>query len=105
GDVTTLDTLPLGGSYALLFDQGCLHGIPLARRAHYAAGLARCAAPDALYLLYAFGPRQIGLLTLGLTPDQVRSLFAGAFAVDRVKEGSDTGRGFPSAWYWLRRTS
>src|SRR5262245_46077827 len=77
GDVTNLDRLSLDGPFDLLFDllfdQGCLHGIPVARRPHYAAGLARRAAPGALYLLYAFGPRRIGLRTIGLTPAEVRS--------------------------------
>src|SRR5262249_25008281 len=102
GDVTGLDALALAGSYTLLFDQGCLHGIAIERRALYAAGLARSAAPGALYLLYAFGPRKIGLRTIGITLGEVRRLFADAFTVERVQEGIDR-RGLPSAWYWLRR--
>jgi SAM-dependent methyltransferase len=104
GDVTNLDALPLDGPYTLLFDQGCLHGIPSARRRRYADGLACHAVPGALYLLYAFGPRQIGVRTLGLTPDEVRHLFLGAFTIEHLQEGSDTGRAFTAAWYWLRRT-
>jgi len=104
GDVTDLDALALDSPYDLLFDQGCLHGIPVARRPHYAAGLVRHAAAGALYLLYAFGPRQIGLRSVGLTSDELRNLFAGAFAIERIQEGSDTGRGFTSAWYWLHHT-
>lgn len=103
GDATKLDALGLGEGYTLLFDQGCLHGIPREKHHAYAAGLARHAAPGALYLLYAFGPRQIGARTLGLSPDEVCALFAPAFGVERVVEGTDTGRGFASAWYWLRR--
>jgi SAM-dependent methyltransferase len=103
GDATNLDALHLGEAYTLLFDQGCLHGIPREKQRAYAAGLARHAAPGALFLLYAFGPRQIGARTIGLAPDEVRALFAPAFAVERVVQGTDTGRGFSSAWYWLRR--
>jgi hypothetical protein len=66
-------------------------------------GAAHHAAPGALFLLYAFGPRDLGGGRMGgVTPDDIRTLFAPAFTVERVVQGTDTGRGFPSAWYWLR---
>jgi SAM-dependent methyltransferase len=102
-DVTTLARLDLGEPFTLLFDLGCLHGIPAERRPSYAGGLARWSAPGALYLLYAFGPTRIRNRDVGLTPDQVRALFAPTFSVERLVEGSDR-RGVASAWYWLRRT-
>ncbi|MBF6591772.1 MAG: class I SAM-dependent methyltransferase [Ktedonobacterales bacterium] len=102
GDVTRLEALDLGEPFTLLLDLGCLHGIPAADRPRYAAGVARAAAPGALYLLYAFGPRMMGRRPIGLTADEVRALFARAFAVERIESGSDRS-GTPSAWYWLRR--
>lgn len=104
GDAADLHALHLGSLYTLLFDQGCLHGIPYEKHAAYAAGLARHAAPGALFLLYAFGPRRIGSRAIGLSPDEVRALFAPAFTIERVAQGTDTGRGLPSAWYWLRQS-
>jgi SAM-dependent methyltransferase len=101
-DVTALDRLDLGEPFSLLFDLGCLHGIPGERRSRYASGLARWAAPGALYLLYAFGPTRIRNRDVGMTPDQVHSLFAPAFTVERLVPGTDR-RGVASAWYWLRR--
>jgi SAM-dependent methyltransferase len=102
GDATRLETLDLGEPYTLIFDLGCLHGIPSERRARYAAGVAQAAAPGALYLLYAFGPTKLGPRNAGLKEDEVRALFAGIFYVEHVEHGSDR-RGISSAWYWLRR--
>lgn len=103
GDATRLASLPLGPSFTLVLDLGCFHGIPTEQRRSYAASVARCAAPGAVFLLYAFGPRSIAGRPAGITPDEVRACFAPAFTVERVVEGTDTSRGFASAWYWLRR--
>jgi SAM-dependent methyltransferase len=105
-DATHLDGRDLGAPFTLLLDLGCFHSIPIEKRPSYVVGAARYAAPSALFLLYAFGPRDLGGGRMGgVTPDDVHALFAPAFAVERVVQGTDTGRGFPSAWYWLRRTS
>lgn len=100
-DVTRLDTLQLEAPCSLLLDIGCLHSLPPGDRSSYAAGVARHAASGALFLLYAWerglGPTR----RMGITPEDVGSLFAGAFTVQRVEQGTD--RGMPSAWYWLRR--
>lgn len=99
GDATRLEALGVQNTAMLLFDLGCLHGIPAAQRPAYAAGAARAAAPGALYLLYAFAPDpERGM---GLSETDVRALFAPAFALEQVETGTDPGRG--SAWYWLRR--
>jgi SAM-dependent methyltransferase len=102
-DAAKLAGRDLGEPFMLLFDQGCLHGIPRERWPGYAAGVARHAAPGATFLLYAFGPRMLGPRRVGITPEEVRALFAPAFSVERVVAGTDTGRGFASAWYWLCR--
>jgi SAM-dependent methyltransferase len=104
GDVRRLDMVDLGEPFTLLLDLGCLHGVPQEGWASYAAGVARAAAPGARYLLYAFGPRMMGKRRLGLTEGEVRALFAGAFTVERVEQGTDRG-GIISAWYWLTRNS
>ena len=93
GDVTRLD---VAGPFDLALDLGCLHSIPIARRAGYVAGLAGAVRPGGTYLLYAFAP---GGPTFGLTPDDVRATFTDAFDVVSVEEG----KGRPSAWYTLVR--
>lgn len=102
GDVTALGALDLGpeASCSLIFDLGCLHGLPPTSRPRYASGIARLAAPGATYLLYAFAPRLMGGRPIGLTSDEIRALFAPHFTVTRAVEGTDGG--LPSAWYWLR---
>jgi SAM-dependent methyltransferase len=104
GDVTKLDTLPLDGPYTLLLDLGCFHNLEPADRRRYASGISHHAAPGALYLLYAFGPRIRKERRIGVTPDEVRNCFGAHWTVERIEQGADTGRGWPSGWYWLRKT-
>ena len=98
-DVTRLDTLRLEAPCSLLLDIGCLHSLPASERPAYAASVARQAASGALFLLYAWerGPTR----RVGISPEDIGSLFAGTFAVQRVEQGTE--RGMPTAWYWLRR--
>ncbi len=102
GDATRLDALALAPGFTLLFDLGCLHGIPPATRARYAASVARLAAPGARYLLYGFTTTAGGAGPLGLTEDEVRARFTPAFTLDKIELGHNPG-GRPSAWYWLTR--
>ena len=90
-DVTRLE---VAGPFDLALDLGCLHAIPVAGRAGYAAGLARVVRPGGTYLLYAFAPDGP---TFGFTTDDVRATFADAFDV----VGVEVGTGRPSAWYTL----
>ncbi|HEX8032419.1 MAG TPA: class I SAM-dependent methyltransferase [Ktedonobacterales bacterium] len=103
GDVTRLDALALDGPYTLLLDLGCFHNLEPADRTRYASGITHYAAADALYLLYAFGPRIRKKRRVGATPDEVRTCFRDHWAVERIEQGADTGHGWPSAWYWLRK--
>src|SRR3989475_7641797 len=54
GDVTRLDFL--AGSFDLALDIGCLHSLPVAERAAYAAGVGRLVRSGGAVLLYAFAP-------------------------------------------------
>lgn len=101
GDVTRLDALPLGEPYSLIYDVGCLHGVPVSERPRYVAGVARAAAPGATYMLYAFEHRA-SPGPAALPEADVRALFTPAFTIVRVEHGSDRGAQ-PSAWYWLRK--
>jgi SAM-dependent methyltransferase len=88
--------------FDLALDIGCLHSLPSEDWERYAAGVARLVRPGGLYLLYAFAPRPDHSTTRGVAPEEVRSLFAPAFAVEREGRGEDP-TGPRSAWYWLRR--
>ncbi len=52
GDVT--DLRPLKGSFDLVLDMGCYHGLPAASRAVYQRNLERLLAPGGYFMLYAF---------------------------------------------------
>jgi cyclopropane fatty-acyl-phospholipid synthase-like methyltransferase len=101
GDVTRLDALPVAGLFDLALDMGCLHGVDLAARPRYVAGLASHMRPGGLYLLYAFGPSTRLGRRMGLSPEEARQLFAPAFELLRVDHGRDRG-GVGSAWYTFK---
>jgi SAM-dependent methyltransferase len=88
--------------FDLALDIGCLHSIPQKERQQYRAALSRLVRPGGLYMLYAFTGRPDRPTPRGVTPTQVRHLFAPAFVVQR-QEGGDDPTGPQSAWYWLRR--
>lgn len=104
GDATSLSANGITGPYTLLLDMGCLHGVMPEGQRRYAQGLAEVAAPQALYLLYAFAPGAGAGPAHGLTEDEVRALFAPTFQLEHVERGANRG-GRPSAWYWLRRSA
>jgi SAM-dependent methyltransferase len=100
GDVT--DLAFLANPFDLALDIGCLHSLPPEKWERYAAEIARLVRPGGLYLLYAFTPRPGHSTTRGVAPEEVCSLFASAFTLEREEEGEDPS-GPRSAWYWLRR--
>jgi len=104
-DVSRPDLLRDAPPCDLLIDVGCLHGLLPERRASYAANVARLSAPGASYLLYAFMPHLSARgEQRGLTPDDVRALFAPAFTVVETAVGVEATHPRPSAWYTLRRS-
>jgi SAM-dependent methyltransferase len=103
GDVTRLKAIPgLTGTFDLALDIGCFHSLKPERRKRYASGLVDRLRPGATYLLYAWGPRQGRLQGRGVTPAEVKAIFAPHLQVLRVQQGEE--RGWPSAWYWLRHS-
>jgi cyclopropane fatty-acyl-phospholipid synthase-like methyltransferase len=101
GDVA--DLAFLAGPFDLALDIGCLHSLSPERWERYAEGVARLVRPGGLYMLYAFTRRPDRPIPRGVAPEEVRGLFASAFALER-QAGGDDPTGPRSAWYWLRRT-
>ncbi len=100
GDATHLREAGAKGPYTLIYDIGCLHGIPREIRSLYATEIAALAAPGALYLLYAFEPAESG--PIGLSESDARELFGSDFTLVKREQGGDRG-GRISAWMWFRR--
>lgn len=100
GDVTRLDHL--SDPFEFVLDIGCFHSVELSRRKDYVAEIARLTQPGALFMLYAFGPRQTLLRKLGATVEQVKRMLEGSFLLEQLEQGTDRGE-VSSAWYWFRR--
>ncbi|HLX49780.1 MAG TPA: class I SAM-dependent methyltransferase [Streptosporangiaceae bacterium] len=78
GDVTRLAELGLSAQYNLLFDIGCFHAIPVARRDDYVKSVSAVAAPGAVLLLIGqFARPARDRRNAGVTPDEVRQRFTG----------------------------
>lgn len=101
-DVTRLTPPAPEERVNLLLDIGCLNGIPSELRPAYAQTMASYAAPGALFLLYAHLPRSDGSGPLGCTPDEIDTLFAGTFRLERREMGTSP-QGGDSMLNWLRR--
>ncbi len=100
GDVADLDFLPVPAMFAL--DMGCLHSLPPAGRARYAASLGRRVQPGGQYLLYGFDemPEGEGGVA-GFAPGEIAERFAPWFNVVWRRPSWQGER--PVAWYLLQR--
>jgi SAM-dependent methyltransferase len=106
-DVTQLDFLVEPFDYVL--DIGCFHAVPLETRERYARGVARLTNPGGTFMLYAFSPRPsdqsrrlFAMRNVGITPEEVKELFARDFELSRVEHSTERGER-ASAWYWFVR--
>jgi SAM-dependent methyltransferase len=100
GDVTKLPDLGVGAGYRLLFDLGCFHGIPEARRDAYVAGTTAAAAPNATFLLFGFAEGAMRPGPRGVGEDELRRRFKGWELTDATR---GAGR-LEAWWYRMRRT-
>ncbi len=94
GDVTKLDGL--SGTYALILDIGCLHGLSDQGRMRTMANVARLLAPEGTYLLYCMVREQEGESGPGLLPRDLKTL-ADYFLITRREDGLNRGTR-PAAW-------
>ena len=98
GDVTRLPELGVGGGHGLLFDLGCFHGVPVARRDAYAAGVTAAAVPGATFLLFGFAPGAMSWLP-GVSAGELRRRLPG-WELEDATRGTDR---VETWWYRLRR--
>jgi SAM-dependent methyltransferase len=66
----------LAGSVSLLLDNGCLHGIPAARRPGWAATVSTLSAPGAVLLVRAAPRRRRGIGPRGIEEGEITALLA-----------------------------
>jgi len=109
GDVARLGEVAGGDTFALLFDQGCFHGLPDAARDGYVAGASSIASPGAHFLFAAFAPARRGPLPRGIGRDEIEARFVGWDVLWARKEADVDIRLPPFvtpadlAWYLLRK--
>jgi SAM-dependent methyltransferase len=79
GDVTQIGTLAAPPGYSLIYDLGCIHGLPDEAAALAAEGITSLAAADATLLLVAFARGRRMILPRGMDRDHVEALFGPAW--------------------------
>ena len=99
-DVTCLEAPSI--PFSLVFDLGCLNGIPYTLRSNYARIVAEQAAPGALFLVYTHLPNPDRKGPIGCTTEEIYELFGRAFVLDRREMGYELGNAV-SMWNWFRR--
>jgi SAM-dependent methyltransferase len=85
GDVGELGRLGLEPGYTLLYDFGCIHGLPDSARQGAAAGLTELAAPGAMLLLLAFKSARRLVLPRGMDTDQLLALLGNAWELQQAR--------------------
>lgn len=109
GDVGRLDLLGLEPGYTLLYDFGCIQGLPDAARQGAANGLTRLAAPGASLLMFAFKAGRHILLPRGMDQRDVVGLLGGgwdladALSVRDERMPRFVGRAGPTVYRLTRR--
>ncbi len=110
GDVSDLPRLGLKPGYTLVYDFGCIQGLPDAARQGAASGITELAAPGAKLLLAAFAPGRRLLLPRGMSEADVAGLFGAGWTLEAAEAVSDPSaplplrRARPSAYRLTRRS-
>jgi hypothetical protein len=85
GDVGELGRLGLEPGYELLYDFGCIHGLPDAARRGAAAGLNELAAPGATLLILAFRAGRRMLLPRGIDSQDLVALLGDGWNLEHTE--------------------
>jgi SAM-dependent methyltransferase len=100
-DVTHLEHIT--GPFDLVLDMGCFHSLGEEGRKAYLQNMQRFLGPQGVFLLYTFFA-PAGTDSPGITPAEVAALTSQFRLVSR-QDGSDRGRGRPSAWFILQNAA
>lgn len=109
GDVSRLDQLGLEPGYTLLYDFGCIQGLPEPARQGAVNGLTLLAAPGASLLMFAFKAGRHILLPRGMDQDDVVALLGGGWDLAQTLSVKDdrmpgiVGRAGPTMYRLTRR--
>jgi SAM-dependent methyltransferase len=108
GDVGELGGLGLEPGYTLLYDFGCIHGLPDPARRGAAAGLAELAAPGATFVMLAFEAGRRLVLPRGMDREEIVALLDGwalehAQSVVRDDMPRPVRRANPTVYRFTRR--
>jgi SAM-dependent methyltransferase len=95
GDVSDLPGLGLKPGFTLIYDFGCVQGLPDAARQGAAAGITALAAPGATLLMVAFAPRRRVLLPRGMSEEDVTGLFGSGWTLESVVSAFDPSSPLP----------
>ena len=82
GDVAELGRLGLQPGYSLIYDFGCIHGLPDSARKGAAAGLTELAAPGATLLMFAFKAGRRMLLPRGMDKEDLIGLLGDGWGLE-----------------------
>jgi SAM-dependent methyltransferase len=85
GDVGELGLLGLEPGYSLMYDFGCIQGLPDAARGGAADGMTKLAAPGARLLLLAFKAGRRMVLPRGMDTTHVLDLFGNGWELQRAE--------------------
>jgi SAM-dependent methyltransferase len=85
GDVGELARLGLEPGYSLMYDFGCIQGLPDAARRGAADGMTELAAPGARLLLLAFKAGRRMVLPRGMDTTDVLDLFGNGWELQRAE--------------------
>ena len=85
GDVGELGRLGLEPGYSLLYDFGCIQGLPDSARRGAADGMTELAAPGARLLLLAFKAGRRMLLPRGMDTEHVLALLGEGWELQRAE--------------------
>jgi SAM-dependent methyltransferase len=109
GDVGRLDHLGIESGYTLLYDFGCIQGLPGPARQSAARGLTRLASPGASLLMFAFKAGRHILLPHGMDQGDVVALLGSGWDLAQTLSVKDdrmpgfVGRAGPTVYRLTRR--
>jgi SAM-dependent methyltransferase len=83
GEAAELARLGLDPGYSLLYDFGCIHGLPDPARRGAAAGLTELAAPGATLLILAFKAGRRVLLPRGMDEEDIVALLGDGWNLEQ----------------------